>query len=669
MIRHSLYRWLLLIALPVLVTMASSAQTDRSAAWQRWDVTLSDFDLAANRFRVTEEQAVTFTGTFERGTRRIALTNLEDITAIAVRVEGSPLPLDCARTTGAVCVTDENGERVIRYSFPTPITNKTITIIIEYTVVGALRIFPDGDQLQWQAIPVDHSGAIASSLITVELPAALAPREGVDPVETSGAPADIRVNGSIIRAQASRAIAPDEAFSIRAQFPHTAGALAPGWQTSLSSAPGQSGGSPLSLINLAVLALGLLGGVGGGLFWFARSRTRADVALSPTVVPEYLTDPPGDLPPALAALLVRDTLYGDVKAVLGTIVDLAHKGFLRLEETTTASGPKTLTFVRNASARPGVTLLAHEQFLLDTLFQTQNARALPDLNNTFVYQLRPFNDHVVTALAMRGLIDRELPLARYRQRRAARTLLFLALLGGFVGWSVLPPELRGAGIVVALALLANAAALWLFAPPASFVTAKGHEDQAKWRAFRTYLDRIDVYQQKLGLPPANFERYLPYAIAFGAEKRWIAQYSQRPDTPVPDWYLPFPPLVMWDSGPASVPGTFDREPSSTFDFEPTPSSTFDFDPAGALESLSSGMSAALNDISSSFSAMLDSASQALSSGVQSAASGFGDSFGSSFASGGWDSSSSWDSGGSDWSGGDSGGSDFGDSGGGGADFD
>lgn len=666
MIRLSLYRWLLLIALPVLVTMASSAQTDRSAAWQRWDVTLSDFDLAANRFRVTETQAVAFTGTFERGTRRIALNNLEDITAIAVRVEGASLPLDCSLTTGAVCVTDDNGERVIRYSFPAPISNKTITIVIEYTVVGALRIFPDGDQLQWQAIPADHSGAIASSLITVELPAALAPREGVDPVETSGAPADIRVSGSIIRAQASRAIAPDEAFSIRAQFPHTAGARVPAWQTSQSSAAAQ-GGDPLALINLAVLALGLLGGVGGGLFWFARSRTRADIAVSPTVVPEYLTDPPSDLPPALAALLIRDSLHGDVKAVLGTIVDLAHKGFLRLEETATASGAKTLTFVRIASARPGVTLLAHEQFLLDTLFQAQNARALPDLTNTFVYQLRPFNDRVVTALSMRGLIDPQLPHARHRQRGYARTLLFLALFGGFVAWSVLPPELRGAGIVVALALLANAAALWLFAPPAGVVTPKGREDQAKWRAFRTYLDRIDVYQQKLGLPPTNFERYLPYTIAFGTEKRWIAQYSQRPDTPVPDWYLPFPPLVIWDSGPASVPGTFDREPSSTFDFEP--SSTFDFEPASALESLSSGMSAALNDISSSFSAMLDSASQALSSGVQSAASSFGDNAGSSFASGGWDSSSSWDSGGSDWSGGDSGGSDFGDSGGGGADFD
>ena len=37
-----------------------------------------------------------------------------------------------------------------------------------------------------------------------------------------------------------------------------------------------------------------------------------------------------------------------------------------------------------------------------------------------------------------------------------------------------------------------------------------------------------------------FERYLPYAIAFGLEHDYIRKWTEVPTTPVPPWYIPYP---------------------------------------------------------------------------------------------------------------------------------
>ena len=96
---------------------------------------------------------------------------------------------------------------------------------------------PGGDQLWWIAIPSEHYGfPIGSSTITVKLPAGFAPREGVDPVVTYGAPGDVQVNGTTVVAKATRQIGGNEAFEIRVQYPHDPNAHAAGMAVELRSA-------------------------------------------------------------------------------------------------------------------------------------------------------------------------------------------------------------------------------------------------------------------------------------------------------------------------------------------------------------------------------------------------------------------------------------------------
>ena len=37
-----------------------------------------------------------------------------------------------------------------------------------------------------------------------------------------------------------------------------------------------------------------------------------------------------------------------------------------------------------------------------------------------------------------------------------------------------------------------------------------------------------------------FERYLPYAVAFGLERRWLEKFKRQPDVVPPPWYVPYP---------------------------------------------------------------------------------------------------------------------------------
>jgi len=78
-------------------------------------------------------------------------------------------------------------------------------------------------------------------------------------------------------------------------------------------------------------------------------------------------------------------------------------------------------------------------------------------------------------------------------------------------------------------------------------TEAGAEAAAKWMAFRRYLTDIQKYE-KLEESTAIFDKYLPYAIAFGIEKSWVEKFA-RSRTPAPGWLGPGGTVVVINNGP------------------------------------------------------------------------------------------------------------------------
>src|SRR5690606_14692906 len=116
-------------------------------------------------------------------------------------------------------------------------------------------------------------------------------------------------------------------FEIRVQYPHAPDGRVAGWQESFDQRRELE-----PLINVAVLALGVLIGLGGplGVFyvWYSRGR---DPKVG--VVPEYLSELPSDLPPAVVGALIDEK--ADLRDVLSTLIDLSRRGYVVIEETQT----------------------------------------------------------------------------------------------------------------------------------------------------------------------------------------------------------------------------------------------------------------------------------------------------------------------------------------------
>ena len=63
-------------------------------------------------------------------------------------------------------------------------------------------------------------------------------------------------------------------------------------------------------------------------------------------------------------------------------------------------------------------------------------------------------------------------------------------------------------------------------------THLGAEEAAKWLAFRRDLADIRRYEGDVAAVKGIFERYLPYATAFGLEQHWV-QTFKRANPPAP----------------------------------------------------------------------------------------------------------------------------------------
>lgn len=218
------------------VVLPAAAQS-RSVLWQEWDVRINSIDTTDNQFDVTEFYALDFTGTFRFGTLYIPFNNLEDIQIIHIWNDGHLLVENCSESPGTYCTTVSDDGLSMTYYFAQPVTDNTTNVMIEYTVVGALRVYDEGDQLWWTAIPANHYGIrIELSAVTVEMPQGFAPREGIDPVTTYGVPTTISVDGTKITAKANAPLKGDDYLEIRVQYPHDPNARVADWQTAFDEA-------------------------------------------------------------------------------------------------------------------------------------------------------------------------------------------------------------------------------------------------------------------------------------------------------------------------------------------------------------------------------------------------------------------------------------------------
>jgi hypothetical protein len=398
----------------------------------------------------------------------------------------------------------------------------TRTISFHYRATNGLRFFEDHDELYWNITGDEWDVPIEAASATVTLPGGA---EGVRAIAFNGD------YGS----RAQEAVVSIEGNTVRVRMPHPLGfhegvTAVIGWNTGLVARPtvlDRTAGFfatnwPL-LLPLPVL-LGMLA------LWWKRGR---DPRKRPVTV-QY--EPPATITPAEAGVLIDER--ADLRDVIATLVDMAVRGFIRIEERDEPRlfglfSSKEFVFHRLRPPSEWRDLERHEQLLLEGLFDGHGESVeLSDLRNEFYKSLGGIRTAVTGRLVDQGYYHADPATVRGRWRIGAIFAGFVtfamgAVMGAKFGFTPLPFMVAGALIALIIAVIGHLM-------PAR--TVPGTRTLEQVLGFEEFLSRVEKENYaRVVKTPEMFEKFLPFAMAFGVERTWARAFRNIVREP-PRWY-------------------------------------------------------------------------------------------------------------------------------------
>lgn len=431
------------------------------------------------------------------------------------------------------------------------------TYHVEYTVDGLVNpanAQHSGDELYWNVIGAGWEIPLGDLSVEVTGPAA------VEGAVCFAGPEGSTSSCTSVAFDGSSSTFTQDLVPVGSQFSTVTGWPAgtfPGVEPILVDKPDPLG--PVQPVSpLGVLALLVL--IGGALLAIVRvrrtGRDRAYLGLTPGLRPadnqpgaasgfrdrrEVVSvqfQPPEGVRPGEVGTLVDEK--ADPVDVTATLVDLAVRGWLRIEEVPRSNPKKkandwTLVQTRN---RDG-SLLPFEDTLLREIFTSATAVKLSDLKTTFASSMAQVQDGLYTHVTEKGWFRSNPKSVRAAWRAAGIVLVVigvgLALFAFASGVSV-----TGIALVpIAIAVVGALVALLGNAAPAR--TEDGTAVLAQSLGFRRYLATAEANQLRFEEGEDIFSRYLPYAIVFGLADRWARVFSelaaQGRAVAQPGWYV------------------------------------------------------------------------------------------------------------------------------------
>lgn len=399
--------------------------------------------------------------------------------------------------------------------------NATRTVVLRYRVERALR-FPEAeegfdahDQLYWNVTGDRWSVPIRSASARVTLPEAIT----APPFTTAYSGPYGRGEGEVdienlgrnqVRFRTREVLSPGEGLTIVVGWPP--GAV---YRPTAIDRAGDllSDNWPLGLPLLAL-----------ALMTAAFRRWGRDPSVNRSVMVLY--EPPGELRPAELGTLIDEKV--DLRDIVATVIDLAVRGYLRIEDESEKGWFRSTTktsFVKLRDADDE--LRPWEREIYDGLFESGDRVRIKDLKTRFYTRVGPIKSALYGTLTDTGLF----------RARPDHVRIFWFVLAGVltVAAIVLGAIFQKLAFFIAAPLVGLVVAA--FAPFMPARTSAGRTRFLELKGFEEFLGRTDAERfRALGLAETAFEKYLPYAMAFGVADHWAALFEGLLAEP-PDWYV------------------------------------------------------------------------------------------------------------------------------------
>jgi uncharacterized membrane protein len=397
------------------------------------------------------------------------------------------------------------------------------TIHLHYQVRNGLKFFEDHDELYWNVTGDEWDVPVGNASAQILLPAGVT---GVRTNEFTGS------YGS--RAQNANVTASENTVEVSMLGPlafHEGLTVVIGWDKGFVTEPGIS-----DLINQFLASnwpLFIPVPVFLLMFWLWYTRGRGPRA-GPVAV-QYT--PPDGISPAEAGTLVDERAA--MRDITATIVDLAVRGYIVIQEIEKSQMLGLLhnkDYVFHLKKAPGewAGLKAHELVLLAGIFSNglQADVKLSSLQNEFYRHLPVIRNGIFDELMERGYFQHRPDYVRLGFiTGGVVTGVLLFLIGNALSIN------RGmalAPFIVAAIFSAGIIAGFGWFMPAR--TADGAKALAGVLGFEDFLSHVEAdHMDRISQTPETFEKFLPFAMALGVEKKWVGAFQNIYSQP-PSWY-------------------------------------------------------------------------------------------------------------------------------------
>jgi uncharacterized membrane protein YgcG len=476
-------------------------------------------------------------------------------------------------------ISELGADNVIRIGSPdeTFTGEQQQTYVVKYRLAHVANGFPDHAELFWNVTGGGFDMPIDSVKVSVHGPASVTKALCFQGADRSADPCAAKAGPTA--EYSATGLGPHDQVTIVASFPVAAITdTAPDLRDGDTGFSGDAAGSAISPPVAKTLSLlGYGGGLAipaaaavlmGTLVW-KRGRDEQYAGLTPGLTPVagasgrvthgqqgpvavQFTPPEGVCPGLVGTIIDEEANTIDVSA---TVIDLAVRGFLRIEEVESGglfkrTDWKLTKLVPPAQVEP---LLPYEETLLAGIFADSNPTNLSSLKNHFSSTLASAQAQMYAEVTRRGWFRK----SPEKVRRGWTTLGMLVMGVGLVsGWflgfqSAVTDRVGGvrfvipSGIVLALGLLVAGGIIFLLGKRMAAKTAAGSAVLAQSLGFKEYLVTAEARQIRFEEAQDIFSRYLPYAIVFGVADRWAGTFSEVAEAAtaagqsigMPGWYV------------------------------------------------------------------------------------------------------------------------------------
>ncbi len=413
----------------------------------------------------------------------------------------------------------ENGSRHIKIYIPNA-DDAVKTVLIHYFVGNGVRWFEDHDEFYWNVTGNDWPVPIESASASITFPAnagdELRAQAYTGVYGSAEQDATVQVKGNVVRVSGNHPLSMREGLTVDVYI--TKGVLTePSKWIRLKWFLRSNVGLLLAPWALVVMFF----------FWWTKGRDpKPDISVAP------MYEPPKGMTPAEVGALVDDVVHP--RDITSTVVDLAVKGYLKIQETDSKVllfTHRDYTFTLLKPEAEWGQLETHERVLLRHMFADGATQAtLSDMRNHFYVAIPTMKDNIISELRGKGMYSVDPESARaYVLAGILLTVAPFILIQIFGLASVFDaPVFLIASAAVAVVIII------LFARIMSAKSEKGVRTMVEILGFQEFVNRVDSDRLQR-MPPDTFEKFLPYAMALGLEHRWAKAFAGIVQNP-PTWY-------------------------------------------------------------------------------------------------------------------------------------